>query len=286
MIFQKFLLHINQPQTILFCLLPAIVSLSGNTIAPLIVVATLLVLVAGLFVSFKFQKQDDSTERRLQEEILQLKQLVSVRDTELNNMRASLAEDFHDETGNLLSVLMHQANILKLKAPAELQPEISNILESTCQLYASSRDFLWYIQTDDQDAVAVFNYLTDFGQSYFGKFDVDFSVENNAIPGTICGRLNSSSVINLVFIFKEAMTNVVKHSAASEVKLLIDFDNYCIRYALIDDGYWKEKAPAGRHHGIQNMTKRCQKNGFNFEISTNNARTRIDVVVPYQLCNN
>ena len=240
-------------------------------------------MVAAIFIILVKQKdklliQNKSSQNN---KIMVLNDEVSRRTKELNNMRKTLAADFHDETGNMLSAITRQASLLKL------QPDINactlciveHIIANSNQLYASSRHFIWNLNNDSDDPQVLFNYLISFGQLFYNQFDISFSAENNVEGAAL--RLEPFAAINLIFIFKEAMNNVVKHAEAKGVIIKMLYNDKHLQFSLTDDGTWKEPETKSSHHGLSNMEKRCLQNNFRFAvIHIDGVGTRVEIAAP------
>ncbi len=198
---------------------------------------------------------------------------------QLKNMRETMATDFHGQTGNMLSAIIRQAGLLHLKLAKndELQPMIKSIVDNSNSLYASSKDFLWQLNHSSDDPQELFDYLTNYGQQFYNQFDIAFSAraENSTTQ-----KFNLSAALNLIFIFKEAMTNVVKHAEATEVVLCMQCSTSAIIYNLEDNGSWTEAEQNESHYGLNNIKSRCQKNHFEFELIKTSTGTQIDITVP------
>lgn len=257
---------------------------------PLLLRLTLLRPLDKIVVAVKQVSAGDLDARidlDLNDEIGQLSQhfnqmtgSLRERTEQLDSMRERIATDFHDQTGNMLSAITRQAGLLKLKLGREheLQPMIKSIVDNSNSLYASSKDFLWQLNHDSDDPGELFAYLTAHGQQYYNQFDIAFSSRAED-----CGpaKFDPSSALNLIFIFKEAMTNVVKHAGASEVTLTLAYAPAAIAYTLTDNGTWKEADPAQEHYGLSNMERRCKKNNFGYTLTKAPAGTRIVISVPF-----
>jgi signal transduction histidine kinase len=218
--------------------------------------------------------------RNLQEEkITVLDEAVKKRTEQLNTMREAIATDFHDETGNMLSAITRQAVLLKsrLSAVHEVQPVVESIIKNSNGLYASSKDLLWHLNHNADDPQELFDYLTAYGQVYYNQFDMAFSS-----TGEECLRVQFEpmAALNVIFIFKEAMTNVVKHSGASEVELTMSCTTAEITYTLSDNGSWKAPDGGEPHYGLSNMERRCKRHHFQFAVRRSEAGTGIEVRVP------
>lgn len=242
----------------------------------------LITIFFGGFMAYQQfdQERDRAKIRALQDQKINiLDEAVKKRTEQLNTMRETIATDFHDETGNMLSAITRQAALLKLKLEQhhEVQPIVENIINNSNGLYASSKDFLWHLNHNSDDPRELFDYLTSYGQRYYNQFDVAFS---SVAEECQLLQFDSSTALNVIFIFKEAMTNVIKHAGATEVQLAMTCQPDMITYELQDNGNWKEADAATAHYGLENMKRRCQKNKFQFELNKTTTGTKIKIKVP------
>lgn len=242
-------------------------------------------LITFFLGGFLAYLQADAERNRIRFKELQehkisvLDEAVKQRTEQLNSMRENIATDFHDETGNMLSAITRQAALLKLKLNQdhEVQPIVASIIQNSNALYASSKDFLWHLNHDSDDPQELFNYLTGYGQRYYNQFDIAFS---SSSADCHLQQLEPTAALNVLFIFKEAMTNVVKHAGATEVELTMTCPGNQVVYALSDNGSWKDAEPETGHYGLANMERRCRKNKFGLALSKQTHGTRIEVTVP------
>ncbi|RYZ48596.1 MAG: hypothetical protein EOP49_18320, partial [Sphingobacteriales bacterium] len=239
------------------------------------------IFFGGFLAYLQFdQERDRLMIRNLQEEkITVLDEAVKKRTEQLSTMREAIATDFHDETGNMLSAITRQAAMLKqrLNAEHEVQPIVASIIKNSNGLYASSKDLLWHLNHNADDPQELFDYLTAYGQVYYNQFDTAFSSS-----GEECRLLQFEpmSALNVIFIFKEAMTNVIKHSGATEVELTMVCTPGQITYTLTDNGSWKEPVSSEAHYGLSNMQRRCKRHQFNLLVNKLPGGTRVEVSVP------
>ncbi|MET0392980.1 MAG: hypothetical protein ABW019_07550, partial [Chitinophagaceae bacterium] len=228
------------------------------------------------------QERNRRTIRALQDQkISLLDEAVKQRTHQLNNMRQVMAADFHDETGNMLSAITRQAALLKLKLQDNeaALPIAGSIIKNSNDLYARSKDFLWNLNHNSDDPLELFNYLTAHGQLFYNQFDIAFS---SMVKGKIqpLKQLDAFASLNLIFIFKEAMTNVIKHANAGEVTIEMCYRDNKVVYALQDNGRWKEQDEIQGHYGLANIKRRCEKNNFDFLLSKQEEGTRLEITVP------
>ncbi|PPK99902.1 sensor histidine kinase [Parapedobacter indicus] len=238
----------------------------------------------GMFFWMVYQQYDD-TKRQFREQqrakIDELDKAVRERTQQLFSLRQTLSRDFHDETGNILSAITRQAGILRLriKDDGNAKPIIDNIIANSEQLYASSKDFLWSINHNSDSPDELFTHLTSFGQVFYNQFDIAFSATNRA-PEPTYRRLDPFVSRHLIFMFKEAMTNTVRHSGCDEVQLAMEVAEQWVYISLADNGKWKNPDPSVGHSGISNMKKRAAENNLELTMELTSSGSLIGVRAP------
>lgn len=246
---------------------------------PLNAIFTRVQQVAAGDLSTKIDLQVNDELGKLSQDFNQMTESLREHAEQLNDMRETMATDFHDQTGNMLSAIIRQAGLLRLKLAQndELQPMIKSIVDNSNSLYATSKDFLWQLNHDSDDPQELFDYLTNYGQQFYNQFDIAFSASAENCP---THKFELSAALNLIFIFKEAMTNVVKHAEATEVVLCMQCIPSAIIYHLKDNGSWTEAEQNQSHYGLNNIKGRCRKNHFGFELIKASTGTQINITVP------
>ncbi|TDQ11728.1 signal transduction histidine kinase [Pedobacter metabolipauper] len=248
---------------------------------PLVMNCLITIFFGGFLAYLQLDQERDRIKiRELQDhKITMLDKAVKKRTEQLSTMRESIATDFHDETGNMLSAITRQASLLKQKLGDHPQAGqiVENIISNSNALYASSKDFLWHLNHDGDNPQELFDYLTAYGQLYYNQFDISFSSIGDQCPEV---QFAPSAALNVIYIFKEAMTNVVKHSGAKEVVFKMHCYADQISYILHDNGSWSDEDPTREHYGLGNINKRCEKNCFGFNLFKQPANTYIEISVP------
>ena len=236
------------------------------------------------YAQFEQERNREKIRGLQDQKISLLDEAVKQRTDQLNNIRQVMAADFHDETGNMLSAITRQAALLKLQLHDNKSalPITESIIKNSNDLYARSKDFLWNLNHNSDDPLELFNYLTAHGQLFYNQFDIAFS---SRITGEIrpLQQLDAFAALNLIFIFKEAMTNVVKHAHAGEVTIEMSYRDNKMVYALQDNGWWKQQDETQSHYGLANIERRCEKNNFGFLLSKQEDGTRLEIAVPVNL---
>ena len=189
---------------------------------------------------------------------------------EIEKIRQKLAMDFHDELGNHLTTISMLARRLLLRIDPRQQEmrELAKKINSASKfIYDSTRDFIWTLNPTHNQLSLVFLYLRDFGVELFEHSPVEFIVPvNKKIADT---HLQVGQAQQIILIFKEAMTNVLKHAQASQAVLSLHHTNSSFTISLEDNGQGTDRPNEG--NGLGNMKQRAQSIGSEFSWMSNSA---------------
>ena len=72
----------------------------------------------------------------------------------------------------------------------------------------------------------------------------------------------------MLFIFKEAMANVLKHASAHQVVLEIRIENGRVQITLADDGVGFDREHGRKGYGLSNYQQRARRMGGHVEVDT------------------
>lgn len=245
---------------------------------------TIVCLFLAVYFSLTRRAHDTAEQLLRNKQLLKIEsmnKLVNKKSEEIEKIRANIARDFHDETGNILSAIIYQANRLRLMVDDDNDlTRVIDQLNFNCEaLLASSRDFLWSLNHESNNPMVVFEHLTSFGQHFFNQYDISFFANPLGDDFRDILRIESHASRNLILIFKEAMTNAAKHSGATHVKLEAHRKGNNIRMVLKDNGVWKPVDPGETHYGLVNMESRCKMNNLKFKKESSELGTSIEVEV-------
>jgi signal transduction histidine kinase len=96
--------------------------------------------------------------------------------------------------------------------------------------------------------------------------------------------LSPNQVRQLFFVFREALSNIEKHSKSSyvSVELIWDKEDLALMIADNGNGFRLDDTQVRNHYGLKFMQERIESlNGF-FSVNTKNGfGTRIEITLPY-----
>jgi len=200
---------------------------------------------------------------------------------ELEIVRENIAKDFHDDLGNKLARIATLSDLMISTSDNRDKDNIINALKSIKMdsdvLYKGTRDFMFSLKTNSDYLEELFTYLSDFGEEFFESFDVDFFVEKRIKENV---KLPYYWNRQIIMIFKEAMTNVVKHSDAKMVILSVNQDKDTIEITLKDNGEGFNLENLKRKNGIENMYARAKKINAKLIIVSNADGSKIHFKAP------
>ena len=175
----------------------------------------LLVLVMGLILWIQWI--------RMRMRVRQINQIEAVKREENIKVRQTASEDFHDEVGNSLTRIQVLTDVLHTKLGNGHEEEkriIGQIKENVSGLYQGTRDILWALNPESDLIREIGQRLQSLGIDVFQDTGICFCYEN-LLGESENVKLPGNYNRNIMMIFKEAMSNCLKHAQARHVKLKI-----------------------------------------------------------------
>jgi signal transduction histidine kinase len=159
-------------------------------------------------------------------------QLAEVEDAE----RQRLAQELHDQVGQNLTTLGINLNIIKSQIPADTLDLLQSRLDDSLRLVEQTTERIRGVMSDLRPPV-----LDDYGllaalrwyvQHFAWRTEIDVSViGEEPVP-----RFPKRVEIALFKITQEALTNIAKHSQASEVIVRLNMIGNTLRLTISDNG--------------------------------------------------
>ncbi|MBN8694861.1 MAG: hypothetical protein J0L69_16830 [Bacteroidetes bacterium] len=223
---------------------------------------------------------------RLHNKIEHIKEVERVRKEENEKVRKAAALDLHDEFGNGLtriSMLIEMARIHIPKENKEANGILDVISQNSQRLYQGTKDFIWSINPGNDNLYEIIIRVKDFGDELFYGTGCTFEVEglNDELKNI---KQLPSAGRNITMIFKEALSNIVKHSKANKVNLTITPNGSSIYVKLKDNGIGFEEKAGKNSFGLSNMQQRASRASANINIrSEKNNGTEITLSIQKSL---
>jgi signal transduction histidine kinase len=188
---------------------------------------------------------------------------------EMEQERARIAQDLHDELGSgLTEITMLGARARSASTPPETR---GNYLEQmgtkARQMVTALDEIVWAMNPTHDSLASMVNYFSLYAERFLGLANITWRLEGPFVPND--HAVDSRHRHQLFLAFKEALTNVVRHSGATEVHLNIQVEQSQVRLTITDNGRgWAEVSQTDGMDGMANMRARLEKLGGRFEVNS------------------
>jgi signal transduction histidine kinase len=187
----------------------------------------------------------------------------------LDEERARIARDMHDEVGARLSQLAILQDIFAREhaLPEGAQKSMHQLAESTRQAVASLDEVVWAVNPKNDTLPSLAGYLEQCATGYLGAVEIACRLDAPFDWPPI--EIRAQVRHNLVLAFREALQNVLKHAGATEVMLQLRLDGSDFIVKLADNGRGLPDEPGGAgKDGLENMSARLAAIGGQCEVRT------------------
>jgi len=175
----------------------------------------------------------------------------------LTALRTRISRDLHDDVGGTLAGVAMQSEMLAYMASAEQKPLLTEISEKSREAMEDMRDIVWAMDSWKDK----YEKLIDRMYTYA---DRSFSVRNIKYE-FITGEIDQNRFIDpekrhmIYLIFKEAVTNILRHSNGNSVTILLAQRSNMFYMTIRDNGQCRTICTDGQ--GLNNMKIRAEKIG-------------------------
>ena len=211
--------------------------------------------------------------------------LLAERERALERERSRIARDLHDDLGSSLARISLLSSLARedLAHPRELGTHLAKIAQSADDTVRALEEIVWAVRPGSDSLQSLVEYIAHFSNELFEgnstrcRLDLPHDLPTRTLPPDF--RHNSFLVV------KEALTNVLKHASATEVRVQAKASEDALELLVEDDGAGFE--PSGERasdstHGLANMRRRSESIGGTLSIeSTRGQGTIVRLRVPF-----
>ena len=180
----------------------------------------------------------------------------------LERERARIAQDLHDDLGSSLARISLLSGLAKADArqPEQLLQHVQKIADSADETVRALEEIVWAVRPGSDTLQSLVEYITHFAGELFEGSTTRCRLD---LPATLPARALPPEIRHNIFlVVKEALTNVLKHSAAREVLIRASVSGGTLEITVQDDGRGfapESKRSHGQGHG--NMRRRAEAAG-------------------------
>lgn len=174
-------------------------------------------------------------------------------------LRTRISRDLHDEIGSALTsinILSKVSSVNLAKDTIKTSQLLEQITEQSQDIQQNMSDIVWAIRPDNDKlgkmAIRMREYLGHTAEAN------DLKVELQIDEKTMKESLSMQQRKDLFLIFKEAVNNAVKYSAAKKIVVFLGQQDHHIRLFVKDDGIGFNPDNITSSSGLKNMRDRAK----------------------------
>lgn len=178
----------------------------------------------------------------------------------IERMRIRIASDLHDDIGSTLTKIAVQSEII------QSADDVETIHAASGKIGAASRaiigmlsDIVWSIDARNDTVGDLLDRMREFAAEILPESQIEytFTIQGLSPEQPLAVEIRQS----LYLIFKEAITNVTRHSTAQRVTIEMENGPVSFTMRIANDGSRKEADALTSHAGLRNMTMRARQIG-------------------------
>ncbi|MGP4061971.1 histidine kinase [Halobacillus sp. H74] len=199
--------------------------------------------------------------------------------------RQRLARDLHDAVSQQLFALTMMAQATEKvfeKNPSHAKEQLREITEMALQAQTEMRALLLHLRPVHLSGEPLTEGIASLVEELKKKCQIDFDLQMEEIHG-----LSRTIEEQLFRIIQEALSNILRHANATEVKVEVSRGGEEVFLHIADNGVGfntEEKKGNKTSYGLKTMKERCEEIGGTYALRSRQGEgTHIDLRVPMQV---
>lgn len=189
---------------------------------------------------------------------------VSEQRRAMEQERARIAQDMHDEIGSKLTRISFLSEAAR-NAGAELTavgPQVTSIANTSRELLKALDEIVWAVNPRNDNLEHLAGYLEQYAREYFQGTPVECRI---TVPDQLPHVSLSAEMRHNVFLaFEEVLSNALRHAQPTRVSVEMKVRPDAFEVIVEDNGkgfLMREKRTPVGHDGLQNMKERLHSMG-------------------------
>jgi signal transduction histidine kinase len=184
----------------------------------------------------------------------------------LEQERARIAHDLHDELGSGITEIGMLAARAKSTSDEKRDRHLGQVGNKAREMVTALDEIVWATNPSHDSLASLVSYFCLYADRFLKLANITWRFEGP--PASAELALDSRRRHQLFLAFKEALNNVVRHSAATEVRLSIQIGPDGLHLVIADNGRGLSlDTRTEEMDGVDNMRARIEKLGGRFEIA-------------------
>lgn len=210
-------------------------------------------VLAIVILGFSMWLERTWSRRRATRQLAEMKSRAALAEE-----RARIARDLHDDLGANLARIGFLTELAEraLAEPERARDQLGKIYTTTRDLTRQLDSVVWAVDPANDNLESLARYIHGLASEYLGLAGIRCDFTNTERMPAV--QLSSTFRHHLLMIVKEALHNIVAHSAASVVTLHIAVEGTQLLVEIADNGHGLPTPEAMKPgNGLQNMKSRA-----------------------------
>ena len=223
---------------------------------------------------------DITDRKRAEEEKVRLYE-ERIREEERHvREKENIIMELHDGVGGIITNIGIVAELARKSQDLEgARNKLATVAHLARDGVTEIRSFMRSIDTRGLNWHMLAAEIRSQGHTLLEPHNIDFTLET-AIDEDAGVEPGSLICVNLFKIYKESLTNIVKHARATSAEVTLAVDSRALRFTVEDNGIGCGQASIGR--GLANIRRRAAELGGMATLSSGRG-TRLDLKIPLPL---
>ncbi len=181
----------------------------------------------------------------------------SQKEIEIQKIRNRISADLHDEIGSNLSSIILLSSLVKKnkKNDDEIKKYTSDIYNAAKVSSEAIRDIVWFINPISDQLGKLVSKMLQTANTLLG--DIEHQINTSKFDTT--EKLRPDVKRNIFLIYKESLTNIIKHSKADFVKINVKEENNTFKFTISDNGIGFDIEKVKNGNGLRNLKYRAEQ---------------------------
>ncbi|HRD52619.1 MAG TPA: ATP-binding protein [Flavobacteriales bacterium] len=199
------------------------------------------------------------------------------RERELEKVRMRIARDIHDGIGSGLTKI----TMLSRQMDASAAPQAARIAEASTELVNELGEIVWTVDPRNDSFASFLAYVRSVLGRQFEDLQVDLQSDLHCADTDRERTIGPELKRNILLVLKEAVSNALKHSGASQVAVRLRLESGRAELSVRDNGHGfdPQRIREGAN-GLANFSKRAEALGGNASVATGPDGTTVKFSVP------
>ena len=187
----------------------------------------------------------------------------------IEKLRIRIASDLHDDVGSALTrISITSEQIQTLNDHNRIQNLSKNIGTMSRDIISTMSDIVWSIDSRNDNLSELLDRMQDHAYKNLVMNEIKVSLKTSGMDKSKKIKIDHRQ--NIFYIFKETINNIVKHSNATEVKIILKNEGKEFFMEIADNGTGFSAEKFKKGNGLRNMQMRAKRMNAKLDISNNN----------------